>query len=53
MKFWKLAAAKTVLFPTSANAALIERLGAVAYYDDQENCTSNRLIIDKGRLYEF
>ena len=40
MKFWKLATATTVIMAsTSANAALIERLGGLAYYDDVANLT--------------
>ena len=40
MKFWKLAIAATVLITsTSANAALVERLGGQAYYDDVADLT--------------
>ena len=40
MKFWKLATAATVIMASSsANAALIERLGGLAYYDDQADLT--------------
>jgi len=40
MKYWKLALATIILvLSTSANAALIERLGGLAYYDDQLNIT--------------
>jgi len=40
MKSWKLAsAAAALILSTSANAALIERLGGLAYYDDVANLT--------------
>ena len=40
MKFWKLASAATLLVAsTSANSALIERLGGLAYYDDVADLT--------------
>ena len=40
MKFWKLATAATVIMASSsANAALIERLGGLAYYDDVADLT--------------
>jgi len=40
MKFWKLASAATALaLSANANAALIERLGGLAYYDDVANLT--------------
>jgi len=40
MKFWKLASVTTALvLSTSANAALIERLGGMAYYDDVADLT--------------
>jgi hypothetical protein len=40
MKFLELvASAIVILAPTSANAALIERLGGLAYYDDVANLT--------------
>ena len=40
MTFWKIATAATVIMAsTSANAALIERLGGLAYYDDVADLT--------------
>lgn len=40
MKFWKLASVTTALvLSTSVNAALIERLGGLAYYDDIADLT--------------
>ena len=40
MKLWKLAPAVTALvLSTSANAALVERLGGLAYYDDVADLT--------------
>lgn len=40
MKFWKLASAVTLIVASmNANAALIERLGGLAYYDDVANLT--------------
>ncbi len=40
MKFWKLASVATVLvLSTNVNAALIERLGGQAYYDDVADLT--------------
>ena len=40
MKLWKLALAATVILTsTSANSALIERLGGLAYYDDVADLT--------------
>jgi len=40
MKFWKLASAVTALvLSTSTNAALLERLGGLAYYDDVADLT--------------
>ena len=40
MKLWKLATAATVIMAsTNANAALIERLGGQAYYDDVADLT--------------
>lgn len=40
MKFWKVITAATIVVASSnANAALIERLGGLAYYDDVANLT--------------
>lgn len=40
MKFWKLAtAASVIMTSTSVNAALISRLGGLAYYDDAADLT--------------